>query len=166
MKIPALKSSLLLLTAFFVTAHLAAQTPDLAAEKKKLEGTWVGGVKGGSGGGPGKGKGKGKGPGGGGAGGMMVNITELVIKDGKITGKGDRDSVFGGGTYTLNLGTNPKTLDAVGTSGKEAGRNHPGIYRWNGETLEWCVSNPGIPRPTDFHTTPQVQFHMVLTRKK
>ena len=28
------------------------------------------------------------------------------------------------------------------------------------------VTNPGIPRPTAFFTKPQVQFHMVLTRKK
>ena len=158
---------LLIVTALFTYSVIAADSPEVAAEKKKLDGTWVGGVKGGSGGGPGKGKGKSKGPGGGGsASGMMVNITELVIKDGKITAKGDRDSVFGGGTYTLNLGTKPMTLDAVGTSGKEAGRNHPGIYRWNGDKLEWCVSNPGIPRPTDFHTTPQVQFHMILTKQK
>ena len=162
------KSLLLIVTALTITALARAQAPD-AAEKKKLDGTWVGGVKGGAGG-PGKGgpggKTKGKGPGGGGSGGFMVNITELTIKDGKITAKGDRGGNFGDGTYTLNLGTNPKTLDAVGTGGREAGKTHLGIYRWDGDKLEWCVGNPGIARPKDFFTTPQVQFHMTLTKQK
>jgi uncharacterized protein (TIGR03067 family) len=151
-------SSILLIASFAFAASGRAETPD-AAERKKLDGIWVGGVKGGGGRGPaGKGKGGGQG--------YMVNITELTIKDGKITAKGDRDSNFGSGTYTLNLGTNPRTLDATGLTGRSAGKTHLGIYRWSGDTLEWCVSNPGIDRPKDFFTTPQVQFHMVLTRKK
>jgi uncharacterized protein (TIGR03067 family) len=152
------RSSLLLVILLALAVPVRAQTPD-ATERKKLDGTWVGGVKGGGGRGPaGKGKGGGQG--------YMVNITELTIKDGKITAKGDRESNFGSGTYTLNLGANPRTMDATGITGRSAGKTHLGIYRWNGDTLEWCVSNPGIERPKDFFTTPQVQFHMVLTRKK
>jgi uncharacterized protein (TIGR03067 family) len=156
--------ALFLLTALFACSVVAADSPEIAVEKKKLDGTWVGGVKGG-GGGSGKGKGKG-GPSGAGGQGMMVNITELIIKDGKITAKGDRGSDFGAGTYTLNLGANPKTLDAIGTGGKSAGKNYLGIYKLNGDTLEWCAANPNIPRPKDFSTTPQVQFHMILKRQK
>ncbi|MBI5774355.1 MAG: TIGR03067 domain-containing protein [Verrucomicrobia bacterium] len=141
-------------------AALLAQTPE-AAEMKKLDGTWVGGVKGGGGGG-----GKGGKVGKGGGQGFMVSVTELVIKDGKITAKGDRGSDFGAGTYKLNLGANPKVLDASGTGGRSAGKTHLGIYKLNGDTLEWCVGNPGIARPKDYFTTPQVQFHMVLQRKK
>jgi uncharacterized protein (TIGR03067 family) len=148
---------------FSFNAVLLAQSPD-AAEMKKLDGTWVGGVKGGGGGPGGKG-GKG-GKGGGGQGGFMVSITELVIKDGKITAKGDRGSDFGAGTYKISLGANPKTMDAIGTGGKSQGKNYLGIYKLNGDTLEWCAANPNIARPKDFSTTPQVQFHMVLTRKK
>jgi uncharacterized protein (TIGR03067 family) len=155
------KALLLIVTALTLAAFVRAEAPD-AAEKKKLDGTWVGGVKGGAGG-PGK---DGKKKGGGGGGGFMVNITELVIKDGKITAKGDRGGNFGEGTYTLNLGSNPKTLDASGISGRSAGKTHLGIYRWDGDKLEWCVGNPGIARPKDFFTTPQVQFHMVLTKQK
>jgi len=161
MKIASRKVLWLLAGLLSLNAALLAQTPDVTAERKKLDGTWVGGVKGG-GGGQGK---SGKGGKGGGQG-YMVNITELVIKDGKITAKGDRGSDFGAGTYTLSLGTNPKTMDANGTGGKTQGKSYLGIYRLNGDTLEWCAANPGIARPKDFFTTPQVQFHMVLQRKK
>ncbi len=143
-----------LISAILLSAWLVpAQTPD-AAERKKLDGVWVGGVK--QPGGRGK---SGQG--------LMVNITELVIKDGKITAKSDRGGRgLGEGTYTLNLNANPRNLDAIGTGGPTQGKNYLGIYRLNGDTLEWCAANPGIARPKDFFTTPQVQFHMVLTRKK
>ena len=162
--------ALFAITFIFTLSLFAADAPDIGAEKKKLDGTWVGGVKGGSGGGgggaPGKGKSKGKGPGGGAGGsGYMVTINEMIIKNGKITASSDRDGSFGEGTYVLNLGANPRTLDANGTSGKSAGKNYLGIYRWSGDTLEWCAANPGKPRPTDFFTTPMVQFHMVFKRQ-
>ena len=96
----------------------------------------------------------------------MVVLSEVVIKDGKITAKDGSKIGLGEGTYKLNLGTTPKTLDAVGTGGKTQGKNYLGIYKLNGDTLEWCAGNPDIPRPTAFFTKPQVQFHMVLTRRK
>lgn len=162
MKAQSFKTLWLLVSLLCFTAATGAQTPD-TAEQKKLEGTWVGGVKNGSG--PGRG-GKGGNGGKGGGQGFMVSITEFVIKDGKITAKGDRGSDFGGGTYKLNIGANPKTMDAVGVAGKFQGKSYLGIYKLNGDTLEWCAANPGIARPKDFSTTPQVQFHMVLARKK
>ena len=56
----------------------------------------------------------------------------------------------------------PTTADGWKSS---SGRSNPGIYKLNGDALEWCAGNPGIPRPTAFFTKPQVQFHMVLKRK-
>jgi uncharacterized protein (TIGR03067 family) len=159
MKAPSFKTLCLLVSLLCFTATAGAQMQD-AEEQKKLEGTWVGGVKNGSGSGRSGKAGKG------GRQGFMVSITEFVIKDGKITAKGDRGSDFGGGTYEINIDANPKTMDAVGVAGKFQGKSYLGIYKLNGDTLEWCAANPGIARPKDFSTTPQVQFHMVLTRKK
>jgi uncharacterized protein (TIGR03067 family) len=140
-----------LLTAILIAQ--AADSPQAADEKKKLEGTWVGGVKN-----PG-GKGKSGGA-------TMVSISELVIKDGVVVSCKDGKGVSLGkndGGLTVNPAS--RTLDAKGST-----RGHngvfQGIYRINGDTLEWCASNPGKPRPADFFTTPQVQFHMVLTKKK
>ncbi len=131
------------------SAHAQAD----AAERAKLEGVWVGGVTN-----PGVQGKSGQG--------TMVVLSEVVIKNGKITAKDGGKSGLGEGTYQLNLGTNPKTLDAVGTGGKTQGKNYLGIYKLEGDKLEWCSGNPGIPRPTAFFTKPQVQFHMVLTRQK
>ncbi len=137
--------------AFGLAATSFAQNEQ--AERAKLEGTWVGGVRAPAG------KGKGGSA-------TMVQISELVIKDGKLTAKDGKGLGLGAGTgYTINLKSNPKTFDAVGKT-KEKQGNFQGIYRLNGDTLEWCAANPGIARPKDFFTTPQVQFHLVLQRKK
>ena len=98
--------------------------------------------------------------------GTMVQLSEVVIKNGVITAKDGKSIGLGEGTYSLDLKANPHMLDSKGTGGKTAGKSYLGIYKFNGDTLEWCAANPGIPRPTAFYTKPQVQFHMVLTRKK
>jgi uncharacterized protein (TIGR03067 family) len=131
----------------------AADNPQVAAEKKKLEGTWVGGVKN---------------PGGKGKSGSatMVQISELTFdKNGKITGCKDGKGVSLGTCQTVSLDLATKQMDATGST-----RNHngvfQGIYKFNGENLEWCAANPGKPRPDGYYTVPQVQFHMVFTKKK
>ena len=148
-----ISSKFLLSLVAVLSLIFSAQAQSDAAERAKLEGTWVGGVTN-----PGVQGKSGQG--------TMVILSEVVIKDGKITAKDGGKSGLGEGTYKLNLGTNPKTLDAVGTGGKTQGKNYLGIYKLNGDSLEWCAGNPAIPRPTAFFTKPQVQFHMVLTRKK
>jgi uncharacterized protein (TIGR03067 family) len=137
---------------FAAVTVLAADAPPIAVEKKKLEGTWVGGVKN---------------PGGKGKSGSatMVQISELTIKDGKITACKDGKGVSLGNCQNVTLDPAAKQMDANGST-----RNHngtfQGIYRFNGENLEWCAANPGKPRPDGYYTVPQVQFHMVFTKKK
>jgi uncharacterized protein (TIGR03067 family) len=150
MKHTAFKSLLCAATALCLVLPVRAQTPD--PEIKKLEGTWVGGVKN-----PG---GKGKS-----GSGTMVQISELVIRNGTIVSCRDGKGVSLGNCRGLKLNPAAKTMDATGNT-----RNHngvfQGIYRISGDTLEWCAANPGIARPKGFFTTPQVQFHMVFQRKK
>jgi len=143
--------ALLALALLITLSSVSAQTPD-AAEKKKLEGTWVGGVKN---------------PGGKGKSGSatMVSISELAIKNGTIVSCKDGKGVSLGNCKNVTLNPAAKTMDATGNT-----RNHTGvfqgIYRVSGDTLEWCASNPGKARPGDYYTVPQVQFHMVFQRKK
>ena len=150
-----MRRSLLLSTALTLALTALAATASaqaVAEEIKKLEGTWVGGVRS---------------PGGKGKSGSatMVAISELTIKDGKITACKDAKGVSLGNCESLSLSPEKKTLDATGNTKDKKGV-FQGIYRVNGDQLEWCAANPDIKRPDDFYTVPQVQFHMVFTRKK
>jgi uncharacterized protein (TIGR03067 family) len=145
--------ALFVCAAFTAGAVLAADAPPVAAEKKKLAGTWVGGVKN---------------PGGKGKSGSatMVQISEITFdQNGKITACKDGKGVSLGTCQTVSLDLAAKQMDATGST-----RNHngvfQGIYRFNGENLEWCAANPGKPRPDGYYTVPQVQFHMVFSKKK
>jgi uncharacterized protein (TIGR03067 family) len=152
MKRPVLFPALSLIVVLSAGNLPAADSPQVAAEKKKLEGTWVGGVKN---------------PGGKAKSGSanMVQISELVIKDGKITSCKDGRGVSLGTCQSVTLNPAAKTMDATGST-----RNHngvfQGIYKVSGDTLEWCAANPGKPRPDGYYTVPQVQFHMVFTKKQ
>jgi uncharacterized protein (TIGR03067 family) len=96
----------------------------------------------------------------------MVAISELTIKDGKITACKDGKGVSLGNCDSLALNPTTKTLDATGDSKNGKRGVFQGIYRIKDGKLEWCAANPGIDRPKDFFTTPQVQFHMVFDKKK
>lgn len=150
MKTAIAQSLLLAATAICLALPVRAQSE---AEMKKLEGTWVGGVRN-----PG-GKGKSGNA-------TMVSISEMTIKDGKITACKDGKGVSLGNCESLALNPAAKTLDATGDSKNGKKGVFQGIYRVNGNSLEWCAANPGIPRPKDYFTTPQVQFHMVFTKKQ
>jgi uncharacterized protein (TIGR03067 family) len=130
---------------------LPAQSQDQdAAERQKLVGTWQGLVVNGRGERVDRG---------------IAKLTEVVITPTKIRAKDDNVS-FGEGTYKLDLTQTPRRLDPTGTDGQVKGRDFLGIYTLEGDTLKWCVSNPGRARPTEYKTTPAVQFYMVLKRVK
>jgi len=127
----------------------AGDDSTVAAEKKKLEGSWVGGIKYD------------------GTDTFYIKIDELVIKDGNITAKDppNKSRQFGTGTFTLNPSASPKTLDATGTSGKYAGKTYLGIYKLDGDTLEWCVAPPGKERPKEFFTQCPKQDNLIFKRQ-
>lgn len=149
MKLAHIAASLTAAFMFTLSASAADKSPD---ELKKIEGTWVGGVR--------NPAGKGKG------GGTMVAISEFVVKDGKIVSCKDGKGLSLGNCDSMKLDPSGKTLDATGKVKNGKTGDFKGIYRVNGDKLEWCAANPGIDRPKDFFTTPQVQFHMVFDRKK
>lgn len=151
MKARTCKSLLLASLTLTLAAPLFAQSAK--DELAKMEGTWVGGVR--------SPAGKAKE-----GGATMVVISELTIKDGKITACKDGKGLSLGSCDALTLNPATKTLDATGESKNGKKGSFQGIYRIKDGKLEWCAANPGIDRPKDFFTTPQVQFHMVFDKKK
>lgn len=128
---------------------LPVQSQDQEAdERKKLVGTWQGFVV------SGRGERTDRGP---------VKLTEVVITADTIRAKDDKMS-FGEGKYKLDLAQSPRRLDPTGSAGSYKGLQFTGIYTLEGDTLKWCVANPGKPRPTEYKTTTAVQFYMVLKR--
>jgi len=119
-------------------------------DAQRLEGKWTGWVMEGTGDRPSQ---------------RRVEILEMVVTADKITAR-DRQRSMGEGTWRLDAKPQPGHLDADGTEGQSRGRKHLGIYKLEGDTLRWCVANPGRPRPTEFKTTTAVQFLMVMTRVK
>jgi uncharacterized protein (TIGR03067 family) len=101
-------------------------------DRRLLDGTWQGYVVEGNGDNPDRGP---------------VHL-EVVIAGDKMSAKDLKspDKSFGEGTFTLGDSEQPNTLDAMGTDGQEKGKSYRGIYSLDGDTLKWCVGNPGRPR--------------------
>jgi uncharacterized protein (TIGR03067 family) len=58
------------------------------------------------------------------------------------------------GTLSLDASADPKTIDLSFTEGPHKGDRMLGIYKWDGEKLNWCTTMPkGKTRPTEFTTT-------------
>ncbi|MCC2670883.1 MAG: hypothetical protein K0Q72_3354, partial [Armatimonadetes bacterium] len=122
-----------------------AQQPDSA---RQLIGTWKGQIVDGGGA---------QGP---------IEVTEFVVTPDKITAtrSGSRFPM-GGGSYRLGNQQGMRTLDATGTEGGARGKSFMGIYTLEGDTLRWCVANPGRPRPTDIASrAAQGQYLLILNR--
>lgn len=121
---------------------LAADDNDTAAARKKLVGTWTGGVEDGA------------------QGHVLTIKADLItcvrVRDGK-------ESDIGGGTVKLDLSKKPWRMDGTGTQGKQKGRSYFGIFSLEGDTLKWCVNSKKAP--TEFKTG-NGNFCLVLKRKK
>lgn len=142
----------LLLTALTLTLATPLLAQSAKDEVAKVEGTWVGGVKN-----PG-GKGKSGSA-------LMVQISELTIKDGKVTSCKDGKGLSLGNCESLTMDAAKKTMDAKGNTKNHTGV-FQGIFRIVDGKLEWCAANPGQKRPDGYYTVPQVQFHMVFDKQK
>jgi uncharacterized protein (TIGR03067 family) len=55
------------------------------------------------------------------------------------------------GGFAIDPSKDPKTIDMKILTGADAGKDQPGIYKFDGEQLVLCVAQPGAPkRPASF----------------
>jgi len=127
----------------------AASLADDATQRRRLEGRWTGQIV--DGGGE-------QGP---------VEVAEMLITPDRITARGPYGRAFGEGQYRLEGGQSLLNLDAMSTAGPGRGKIYLGVYSLEGDTLRWCVANPGRPRPTELVSRArQGQYLMILKRAR
>jgi uncharacterized protein (TIGR03067 family) len=129
----------------------AQEAKDKSPDFKALQGVWRGWVV--------EGKGKRIDEG-------FVNV-ELTIKGDTIVAKslgGMKDGPLGEGTYQLSVAGDKKIMDGTRTVNPSKGKSYLGICELEGDTLRWCVANPGLDRPTEMLSR-KGQFLMVLKRQ-
>ncbi len=138
-----MKHSIALLALMCAGTFSALAQDSSAEERKKLIGTWRGGMEN-----------------------ERQPSMELVITATKITGKNLRTGQsLGEGTF--HLSPSKKTIDARGTDNPVRGKTFLGIYSLEGDTLKWCSNNGSGPgRPTELANKAGDAFLIVLQRVK
>ena len=56
------------------------------------------------------------------------------------------------GVFNINVETEPHEIDIEFVAGPEAGNWNYGIFRLQGDSVEFCLNIQGDQRPKDFHT--------------
>jgi uncharacterized protein (TIGR03067 family) len=136
--------AVVLLAVVFASASVVAGG-DAKADLKKLTGTWsiVSAQKGGG------------------------ELPANELKELRLIFNGDKLSARFGekskdGTFKIDPSKKPKQID-ITLMDKTA----EGIYRFKGDNLELCLSEPGEPRPTEFKSAEGSKtFLFVLKREK
>lgn len=131
---------LAILVCLIAAPQLVAAAEDDAEVRKNLVGVWTGRVQDGATG------------------------HEITFTGDSISGVKDGTRDLGKGSFTLDLTTNPWTMDAVEIKkdGKE-GRTWLGILALEEDSLKWCVGSRA--RPAEF-TTGDGAFCLVLNRQE
>ncbi len=80
----------------------------------------------------------------------MVQASKIILK-----GNAFRTVSMGAdyeGTFTLDPGASPKTIDMAFTTGPEKGNTTKGIYKLDGDVWTLCLATTAKTRPTKFAT--------------
>lgn len=68
------------------------------------------------------------------------------------------------GTFTIDPGQSPPAIDLFPAIGPYQGKQLPGIYRLDGDTLQTCFADPGAERPKVF--TAAAGTHLSVVKYK
>lgn len=83
-------------------------------------------------------------------------LPEDKLKDAKFVFQGERfaqqlgDKTLAKGTFRLDPGKKPQTIDLTMSEGEEKGKTILGIYELEDDVLKICGAGPGGERPTEF----------------
>jgi uncharacterized protein (TIGR03067 family) len=69
------------------------------------------------------------------------------------------------GSYTVDPGKNPRTIDITLHSGPDKGKTQLAIYSVLGNTLRICGAEPGRSRPTGFETQVRPGVILLMLRR-
>ena len=98
-------------------------------------------------------------------------LPQAALDMAKWTVKGDKYTFEMGdqkeeGTIKLDPAKKPATIDFAITSGNDKGKDQPGIYKVDGDSITICLARPGgKERPTDFKSTEDNGFILVTIKK-
>jgi uncharacterized protein (TIGR03067 family) len=69
------------------------------------------------------------------------------------------------GTYQLDPGKSPKTIDIARTTGPDKGKKQRGIYELTGNNLKICACEEKNERPTTFDTQDKPGYTVLILRR-
>jgi uncharacterized protein (TIGR03067 family) len=86
-----------------------------------------------------------------------MKLPEDTFKHSRLILKGDNFTFAEGnvsykGSYKVDTGKKPKTIDITFTDGPEKGNTIGGIYELEGDVYKVCLPQSGKKRPTEFTT--------------
>jgi uncharacterized protein (TIGR03067 family) len=100
-----------------------------------------------------------------------VQFGQPVPMNAKWSFKGDKyaldmESNLEEGSIKLDQGKKLATIDLAITGGSCKGKDQPGIYKLDGDTMTFCFAWPGTPdRPTDFASTQENRCILITLKR-